>query len=818
MAWLGNLRAALAQFLSGSSVAVPPAHERTVSVGASVNNSQIFTGDIVNNISAADTPRALSSLRQLPADVPDFTGRAPQMQELLAALNTPAGRVAISAIDGMGGLGKTMLAVHVAHRLTGRYPDAQIVVDMAGTSAAPLTAEQGLARVIRAFEPQAPLPEAVTELRPTYLSILRGKRVLLILDNAHDGNQVTPLLPPEDCALIVTSRRRIAVAGLARIDLDLLAPEEAVDLLRSIIGNDRAAPTELSRIAELCGLLPLALRVAGMFLHASPHWSADRFIVALADERKRLGRLKLEGSADLDVAASLALSVRHLRRTHPDIVDRWHQLAVFPTSFDAAGAAGVWDQPQEAADDALGVLLSRSMVLYDPAQQRWWLHDLMRDLAGGHVATDAFVAPADLATRLTVARQRHAEHYCGLLAAAGDLYIKGGAHVLSGLALFDRERRNIEEGQAWAAADIVADPARARLCVRYPLDGVYVLSLRQHPRQSIAWLEHAATAAPKIGDRSGEGAVLNILGDFYAQLGETRRAIEFLEQSLAIAQETGNPYWEAPALAGLGVAYAALGDTRRAEEHYEQALAILREIGDRRGEGKVLGNLGRAYANLGETRRAIEFYEHSLVIARERGDLRDEGKVLGNLGRAYVSLGETCRAAEHHEQALAITREIGDRHNEGAALWGLGLAYADLGDTRRAAEHYEQALAITGHRQSAHPARHAGQSGSRPSGPRRDAPRDRALRAFPRDRARDRRPAWRERCAGQSWRRLCAPRRAPTHPRVLRASPRDRARDRRPASRGRYAEQSRRRLCAPRRASPRCQVLRAGSHHSAGDR
>jgi hypothetical protein len=292
---LNKLSAALTRLLNGSSaISVPPAHERTVSVGANVNNSQIFTGDIINNISATDTPRAHAPLHQLPADVADFAGRETQMEHLFGVLNAPGGRVAISAIDGMGGLGKTTLAVHVAHRLIGRYPDAQIVVDMAGTSAAPLTPEQGLARVIRAFEPQAPLPDTVKELRPVYLHTLRGRRVLLILDNALDGDQVAPLLPPEDCALIITSRRRIAVAGLARVDLDLLAPEEAVDLLRSIVGNDRATPTELSRIAKLCGLLPLALWVAGMFLRASPYSSAERFITALADGQKRLVRLKLD--------------------------------------------------------------------------------------------------------------------------------------------------------------------------------------------------------------------------------------------------------------------------------------------------------------------------------------------------------------------------------------------------------------------------------------------------------------------------------------------------------------------------------------------
>src|SRR5262249_10734263 len=165
-------------------------------------------------------------------------------------LRAPGGRAAISAIDGMGGLGKTTLAGHVAHRLTEHYPGAQIVVDMAATSAAPLSPAPTLARVIPAFEPLSRLPGTAGELRALFLHMLRGKRVLLMLDNALDGDQVAPLVPPEDCALIVTSRRRIAVAGLERVDLDLLAPDEAAGLLRSIVGEGRATAAELSRIAE----------------------------------------------------------------------------------------------------------------------------------------------------------------------------------------------------------------------------------------------------------------------------------------------------------------------------------------------------------------------------------------------------------------------------------------------------------------------------------------------------------------------------------------------------------------------------------------
>jgi tetratricopeptide (TPR) repeat protein len=600
MAGLQGIQAILGRlFKRLPADAVSPGDRRNVSIEGAAENNQIITGDI--NLSVATrlavtepTVRAdvsggqvqgvagagsvvidkftivnqrtsetqgsaqTSAVHQLPADVADFAGRAVQVEALLGVLSAPGGRVAISAIDGMGGLGKTTLAVHVAHRLTGRYPDGQIVVDMAGTSAEPLAPAQALARVIRAFAPLMPLPEAVTELRPIYLSVLHGRRVLVILDNAFDGDQVAPLVPPENCALIVTARRKIAVAGVVRVDLDLLAPAEAAGLLRAIIGDGRADQAECARIAELCGLLPLALRVAGMFLVASPHWPAAEFITALADERRRLGLLQLEGSAALDVAASLELSVGELRRTRPEIADRWHELAVFPAAFDTDAAAAVWQQPAAAARDALGMLLSRSMVLYDEAQQRWRLHDLMRDLARGGAAAKALGAPAGLTDRLAAAHRRHAEHYKGVLAAAEALYLKGGEHVLSGLELFDRERRNIEAGQTWAAASAADDPAAAGLCVSYPDAGGYVLHLRQHPRQRIAWLEAAVAAARQIGDRPGEGA----------------------------------------ALGNVGLAHADLGETRRAIEYYEQVLAIAREIGSRRGEGATLNNLGLAHAEL----------------------------------------------------------------------------------------------------------------------------------------------------------------------------------------------------------------------------
>jgi tetratricopeptide (TPR) repeat protein len=207
-----------------------------------------------------------------------------------------------------------------------------------------------------------------------------------------------------------------------------------------------------------------------------------------------------------------------------------------------------------------------------------------------------------------------------------------------------------------------------------------------------------AWAAARAGEDDGAAELCSAYPDAGAYLVHLRQhpreQAGWLQAALAAARRGNDRAAEGQHLGNLGLAYAALGETRRAIEHYEQHLAIARDTGDRRGEGQALGNLGSAYLDLGETRRAIEHYEQRLAIAREIGDRRGEGNTLGNLGLAYADLDETRRAIEHYEQHLAIACEIGDRRGEGQALGNLGNAYRVLGETRRAIEHQEKALAI----------------------------------------------------------------------------------------------------------------------------
>jgi tetratricopeptide (TPR) repeat protein len=642
-----------------------------VGIGGNVTNSKIFTGNIIE----APADRVTTSLHQLRAPLGDFVGREREIDTLINALRRES-RACITGISGMGGIGKTELALLVAERLRNDYPDAQFFINLQGTDTTPRSPQEAMAICIRAFlGPEVKLPEDPEQLLHLYRSQLDGKRVLLLLDNAADSAQVRPLLPPTGCAVLVTSRQSVALPGMTPLTLHPLTGEEARQLLLEIAA--RAEPAA-EQICKLCGYLPLALRAAGSLLAITADLDPADYAVQLQDERSRLERIGTEG-VEIDVAASFNLSYTRLTTEAARV---FRLLSVFPATFDAAAEEVVC---ADAGHVQLSDLVRRSLVLYDEGTKRYRLHDLARLFADAKLSAE----------ERAVGQKRLATHYKNVLAAAKELYKEGGESLLRGLALFDLEWGNIQAGHAWVAAQ--ADPADAdvaRLGMTYPDAGVYVLYLRQHSRERISWLEIALAAARRLQDRAGEGTALGNLGTAYADLGETHRAIPFHEQYLAIAREIGDRRGEGAVLGNLGIDYKNLGETSRAIQFYEQQLAIGREIGDRRGEGNALGNLGNAYYLQGETRRAIQFHEQALPILREIGDRRAEGAVLGNLGLAYDNLGETNRAIQFYEQQLAIVTEIGDCRGEGNALWNMSLVLDQLGKRAQAIQHAEQALTI----------------------------------------------------------------------------------------------------------------------------
>ncbi|MBT5049792.1 MAG: tetratricopeptide repeat protein [Rhodospirillaceae bacterium] len=658
-------------------------------IGGNADQSIVVTGDNarINVGDGNQEPDHPTRAHQLGPDLSDFVGRDDEISALTDQLSGAGGAASISALAGLGGIGKSALAVHIAYDLVEHYPDGQLMLELGGTGDNPASPVDVMGRVILSVHPTAHLPDDEETVTATYRDLLSGGKYLLVLDNAHDANQVRNLLPPLPSAAIITSRQPIVLPNVKAYPLDELSAEEARTLLREITGEDRVTDDDLDRIAVACGFLPLALRVAGTFLAVHPTWTIDEYLSRLENERTRFTALKIP-EYELDVAQVLGLSVAQLERDNAPLVRNWRKLSVFAGDFDRWAVASVWDCTDEEARDGLDALLHRAMTLYDSETGRHLLHDLMRDMARLEEKE------GDYTGLLYEASARHAVHYVGILSEADGLYMNGDDDVLEGLKLYDLEGENIQAGHDWAVAHMEDGGGAARLCFGYTDAGVYVLSLRQHPRENIAWLEAGIAGARAVGELQVEGTALGNLGLAWARLGNARKAIEYYEQHLTITRETSDRLGEGNALGNLGVAWAALGEVRKAIEYYEQNLTIARETGDRRGEGNSLGNLGVAWAALGDGRKAIEYYEQHLTIAREMGDRLGEANALGNLGNAWAALGEVRKAIGYYEQQLTIARETGDRRGEGSVLGNLGAAWTDLGEVRKAIEYNEQHLTI----------------------------------------------------------------------------------------------------------------------------
>ncbi|MCK1480744.1 tetratricopeptide repeat protein [Bradyrhizobium sp. 197] len=665
--------------------------------GGSIVNSHLTTFVLqFGNGAAIEIPEAILAklseavrvslppvLHNLPSVAAAFTGRGREEDEIVAVLAGQGGSATISALKGIGGAGKTALAVKVGHRLTVQFPNAQLLIDLRGTSDGPMEPKAAMESVIRRFHPSGRLPDDDAAILEIYRDLLRQKKVLLILDNARDTAQVGRLLPPAPSAAIVTSRQVLHLADAKSIRLDdLPLPDATTFVLKLLDGERSLTDAELRRLAQDCCFChPLSLRVAALFLKNHQGRGISDYIACV---EKDYSRLKLRGLPYHDVLGLIGRSVAQLWAEDETFCADWRDLSVFPSGFDAAAAAAVWTiDDKNAGSDRLCEL--EAWGLLEPiAHDRYRLHDLLRDVARRDW-------PAE---RAEAASRRHAQYFVSVLTRAEALYLLGGAAIGVGLSLFDQERVNIEAGQHWAAAGAARSVAAARLAAAYANAGVNALSLRLHPRERIRWGEAALEGCRRTGDRYGESNALGNLGNANYDLGETRKAIEHYEQVLTIAREIGDRRGAGNVFLNLARVYADLGENRKAMGHYEQALAISREIGNRKLEGIVLGNLGLVYTNLNEIQKAIEHFEQSLTIAREFGNLHVESNGLNNLGLVYVKLGETRKAINCHEKSLAMAREIGDRRREGEAMDHLGLAYAKLGETRKAIDHHEIGLRV----------------------------------------------------------------------------------------------------------------------------
>lgn len=586
-------------------------------------------------------PQIHTRLHALPAQNRDFVGREDDITKIRAAL--AKGGAVITAIEGMGGIGKTAVGVEVANKLRdeGLFPDGVPFVDLEGFSATrePLSTKEALEALLRPMVgAEAQLPEEDQALQQLWKQQTADCRMLLFLDNARDEVQIRPLLPGHPgCKVLATSRHRLNLDGIEPIKLDVMEQDKATDLAYTL-GNrwqqGRLSHEQAAELARLCGYLPLPIKVTAAALGKAPLLNVETQLQKLA----QVGRDALGMD---EVKAVLAQSLDQLT---PELRAAWQKLGVFEGDFSAAAAAAIISD--DSADEMLAELEQRHLLTLSN-QQRLQLHDILRALALQPL-------PAD---EREIVEACHATHYKDVLASARDLYNAG--KVLDGLQLYDHEQHQILAGQSWAAEHVADSEEIARLAADYADAGVNILSLRLTPHNRIEWLTIQLGVSRMLHDQAGEFAALGNLGIAYQNLGEMNRAIELFKELLEASRKSGSRLGEGKALNGLGAAYLGLSDAKSAINALEKRLEIARETRDRRGEGVALGGLGNAYRSLGETGRAIEFHKQYLEIARGIGDRLHEGTALNNLGGVYSELGETKCAIEVAEEALSIFHELG---------------------------------------------------------------------------------------------------------------------------------------------------------------
>ncbi|SMD27033.1 DNA-binding transcriptional activator of the SARP family [Kibdelosporangium aridum] len=654
---------------------------------------------------------------ELPRDVTQFTGRTTELRYLLTNAD------GVAAIDGMAGIGKTALAVRLAHQLAPQYPDGQLFLDLHAYTpgSAPLSPAAALDKVLRAIGVSA-IPDDVDERATLWRSRLAGRRMLIVLDNVADTAQVRPLLPgTPECLVLITSRQRLAGLDDARVlSLDVLPPRDAKELFGRIIGEERqiAEPGAVEEVLRLCGYLPLAIRLAAARLRHRSRWMVAHLAGRLRDQRQ-LAELHAE---DRSVATAFSLSYEHLDSPHQRL---FRLLGLIPgPDFDVHAAAALGDISLPEADRLLEGLLDVHL-LQQPSPGRYRMHDLLRayaaqlakDTSALGQLYDYYLHAASVAMDLIAPQERHRR----ATVPSSDTPIPTLTRYEEAAAWLESERTNL-----LAVRDGRFTSLLSAILWRF-------LYIRGHHDEALTLHTRAVSAARESGERVLEGQALCNLGMCLERLGRYTEAVEHHEQALRIFRETGARQLEGHALNSIGVAHSWFSRRQKAMSYYRQAAEIGRETGTGVLEVFALDNLGIELAGLGDHEAAIHHYKRALAIARDELPYL-QGHALDNLGRTFTqlerydeareyltqaleiarkwsnrtfeievlnSLGEAARGASDpaealalHQEALQLSEETGLRSELARAYNGLGQAHHDLGDENAARAQWEKALAL----------------------------------------------------------------------------------------------------------------------------
>ena len=682
----------IGQYLNGKVLPPPDRFDALIRLlGATPSEQRLLmvARDFVEEARKRDRPGRAGSgptvPRQLPAGVYGFIGRTAELAELDALLLPNAAAVVISAVSGTAGVGKTALAVHWAHRVADRFPDGQLYLDLGGYGPdQPMSVADALASILRGLGVAGgDIPREVAERAARYRTLLAGRRMLVVLDNAHSAEQVSPLLPGAPmCRVVVTSRDDlaglVAVEGARRLDLDVLNVSDAVALLRSLIGERVDADSVAAvTLAERCALLPLALRVAAELAAARP----DATLADLADDlRDTRRRLDLLDSIDARVAVRAVLSWSYQNLSAP-AARAFCLLGLNPGGdLDVHAVAALTGTGLDEARPLVTELV-RAHLVHRPRPSRLAMHDLLRayaaDTAGQHISEP----------ESRTALIRLLDHYLQTAATASDVLFAHEADGEPRLVWLDTELSNMVALSTYAGLHA---PDR---CVS--LSRVLFRYLDTYAHNQAALTVHSNALVAAGDDGADRAMVLTHLGIVLFRLGRLSDAFDRLHEALLISRARDDRDSEARIHANLGLVCQRLGRYDEALEHLRRALAHYRGNGDTLREAKQLLGLGILYWRLGKYQDSIEQLELAAVGARASGDRWLVGVVLANLGDTKANTQRFSEALDHLAEALAISRELSERRLEGDTLGILGSVYRRLERDGEALEHLGQALAIS---------------------------------------------------------------------------------------------------------------------------
>lgn len=652
--------------------------------------------------------------KQTPASIADFTGRQAEIDDIVRLLTeshgpeAPGYAVPVVAISGRGGVGKSSLAIRVAHELSEHFPDGQLYADLRTADSDDEQAGQ-LARFLRALGIAGrAVPATLDERAALYRSMLADKRVLVVLDEVADEDQVLPLLPGSPgCAVIITSAVRLGgLPGAYHVDLDPLDTATALELLNKIVGGPRVSEEEADaeRLVQLCEGLPLALRIGGARLASRPSWRVSGLVHRLRDEGRRLDELTHRGWT---LRSSIALTCKNLDAAAQRL---FRLLTLVDTpDLNAWTAAALLDADLADAEYVLESLVDARLldvVAYPEVRRvRYRLHDLVRLYARELSAESPQESDAAL-TRvfggwLTLVDEAHRKEYGGdytIVHSAAPRWRPPGADpadylggVGAALDWWDSERAALV-----AAVRQAARTGFVAQCWDLALTCVTLFEVKGYFDDWKAVAQVARDAAERAGDRDGIGAMSYSLGTwcmFQARLAE---ADQHFADAVDAFAETGNEHGGALALRNAAHVDGLCGRRDAMMVKYDIALATMRAVGDRVGEAHILRNEARFWLEEDELGKARDLLAEAIAICRAEGCRRAEAQAVFTFAELHLTAGEFDLAREALHSVLRMVRDASDKIGETHVLYLLGVTRQREGRMDNAMTTLAHALDLAG--------------------------------------------------------------------------------------------------------------------------